>query len=157
MMVTSSRNFFSARALLPSKVTWLMIGFSRSRRSGRRLAWSPIWTSANRPVRDRVRTATSMVTAVDGVAGLDRQIGQDRGLVDALVAPHHDAVDQGALGLGRQLHLGGLGRILGLGSGLGRGRLLGQGRLSQSGGEDQGQGADPRMRPGVWIMRRLSF
>ncbi len=40
---------------------------------------------------------------IDRVARLDRQIGQDRGLIDPLVAAHHDAVDDGSLFLTRSL------------------------------------------------------
>ena len=81
---------------------------------------------ANRHVQNRV---------IDRVARLDRQIGQDGGLVDALVAAHQDAVDHQPLLRRRLLRRG---RIL---DHHGRFRRLGQGRATQAGRDGEGQQA----------------
>ncbi|MNE13028.1 hypothetical protein D3C80_1058540 [compost metagenome] len=72
---------------------------------------------------------------VDGVARLDRQIGQDRGLIDALIAAHHDPIHDSAIfGRSRHDHL----RLLRSGRRRGRRRLR-QGRAGQAGGDGQRQ------------------
>ena len=73
---------------------------------------------------------------VDGVARLDRQVGQDRGLVDALVALNQDAVDHSGLGRGR---LGGRrGNLAGQDGGRRRG--LRQGRRPRDERQKAGRG-----------------
>ncbi|MNS54059.1 hypothetical protein D3C72_868390 [compost metagenome] len=72
---------------------------------------------------------------VDGVARLDRQIGKHGRLVDALIAAHHDAIDDGAiLGRSRDDDLW----IL-LRGRSGSRRRLRQGRACQAGGDGQRQ------------------
>ena len=77
---------------------------------------------------------------IDRVAGLDRQIGQDRGLIDPLVATDQDTVDDDALRRWRGLNLR---AQLTWRDRRGRRWRLGQGCAVQASGNDQGQGAGP--------------